>query len=154
MAARIDELCDAIAARLMSQWASPAPAVVLVDEEYTVPDALPAGRVVFVNDIGYTQAEQVSRDEDSYDYQVGILVVERYPGAGTPPKAWLRERKEWVESNIFRPLNDSRVLLAGAFRAYQSPEVISIDREAAMMHHLFWSELVLIYRECRLSNEV
>lgn len=159
MAARIDQVCDEIGTRIAAQWATDPgvpPLTVFVDESWDIPEGGPSGLVCFVADAGWTQAEQVTRDEDSWTYRVVVAVVDRYRGLeAVPPREWVRDRKGWVERLIVRPLNDARSPpILGSVRPTAAPEVISPDLEARMIHGLFDVEILFTFGEDRLSDEV
>jgi hypothetical protein len=67
------------------------------------------GRRVYVLPVSERQEGMASRRDDDNRFGVGVVVMERYPGAEpVPPVDWLDERMAWVEQKVLDFLGDAR----------------------------------------------
>jgi hypothetical protein len=114
-------------------------------------DELPllAGRHVYVFPFPYS-AEILTREAQWRRYSLRVLAVERYPGAGDPPRLWLDERLYWFEQVVFNPLADQSLKLMTEF----SPDldaVATVDevyaRDTLIEHKTFWSYATFPFAE-------
>lgn len=143
--ARIDELCDSVAAVLTA--AAGAAATVTADDD--VPDVdfeTITERLVFVMPVSREDRGPVSRRADGKAYQIGVLVVERYTDAGPMTRAWRSERTAWVDEKVVAVIGDARDRIEGA---YAERVEVTEDREEQVERKLFWSEVtVTLVEDC------
>lgn len=141
--ARIDQVCDAVVARLRE--ANPGLSVEAVDAE-DIPEEAPAVRTVYVLPAGYGQFETVTRGVDANDYRVAVVVFDRTD----PPasKAWRKGLTAFVEQKVYAPLQDAREEshLLGVM-VPQAAEVVEVYDPERLMEGQFFSELLFTFRE-------
>lgn len=153
MAARVDQLCDQVKA-VIEAAARVRPLagteiVVTCDPTPDIDgDTMAAGRMQVVIWWGrHTDAESPARGVDARDYEISILAVEKCGDAGRVPNNWLRERTEWVEECVRRPLANARERLDGAYPLTEGD--VELDREELVERWLFWTVVSITYRDER-----
>ena len=143
--ARIDELCDSVAAALTAAAHGTA-TVTAADDVPDVDFETITERLVFVTPVGREDRGPVSRRQDGRAYQVGVVVVERYTAAGKMTRAWRSERTAWVDEVVVSTIGDARSRIEGA---YAERIETTEDREEQVERKLFWSETVVtLVEEC------
>lgn len=117
------------------------------------PDIPPqiAGRQVYVF-IGQSGTTNFTRGDRLWEGRIQVLVVEQYSAAeGDPPNAWLRERLNFCDAVIFRPLtNPSLLLVDEMFPALEEQATVDIpyDRDALRGgDKAFWSVMTFPFQE-------
>ncbi len=157
MASRVNEVCDALIDRLVSLL--PSGDKTTFERTY-VPDILDAefaagllgltGRKVYVMPASYGQAEIATRSQDLNRYGPSVLVVERYTEAGGVARPWLDDRVEWVERQVFGPLQNLRAEpLLGSLWSHAADVTLVFDPDFLREHKLFWSEVTFEFREIK-----
>ncbi|MBN9521083.1 hypothetical protein J0H58_21620 [bacterium] len=163
--ARIIEVCDAVVAAVLAEWAalrgSPVAAPDECVREYVVPVGpeeigLLTGRKVWVAPGGYG-GENASRGEDQDQHTVAVIVAERYPDGSKPPREWTDERVVFVERltdllGNYKPTRDPGPLLVGnpPRRHWTERSQVGVYDWAYLdEHHCFWSELEFEFRGVR-----
>ena len=162
MAARILDLCDALAATVQAAWAPTAPDA--VSREYglevgldpTYADILLTGRKVYVFPASYNNDRILDRKSTLDKYTVSVLICERFSDvAGSINKAWMDARVLFVEQSILRTLSnlEYRPLASGSYRGMTiDPEQLGVvdvvfDRDLYMQRKTFWSQCTFVYQE-------
>lgn len=147
MAARVTEILDAVVAYLQANWTGTVPTISreymasFVADEFTGPR-------VYVMSPQYGQVGVATRANDEDSYTVFVVFVEKYTlGAETIPNAWLDERVEIVEQEIYELLGDHRTeAIAGLW-----PETATVNTvyDIDFLHQtrLFVSEVEIEFRE-------
>lgn len=165
MAARIVEVCDAVVAAVLAEWAVVQGSAVAAPNECARVYVTPVGpddigrltgRKVWVTPANYAD-EPASRGEDQDQHTVAVIVAERYPDAGAPPRAWLDERVAFVEAVYdllanYKPVRSPGALLVGspARRHWtERAQVAVYDWAFLDEHHVFWAELEFEFRGVR-----
>lgn len=152
MTENILTVCDALVTALVAGLDDPNCAT--VERVYLAPVDLKSeqSRRVWVFPASY-QHSPASRGENEWIYQVGVIVAERYADAGEPTVAWLDERVEFTQTQVFTALDHARELLAfgtdGTRRLWTQTggcEVV-YDADRLSTQKLFWSELRFEFRE-------
>lgn len=114
--ARIDEVVDAVVAKIAAAWNSSSPdAVEAADEiEFQTdaqhPDCI-KGRQVRVRADSYDNPEPAARGYDWNQYTVEICVARLFRTAdadGLSLKEWVRAERRWVEQNVYGLLTNPR----------------------------------------------
>jgi hypothetical protein len=105
------------------------------------------GRKVYVLPVSERQEGPTSRDHDDNRYGVGVVVLERYPGAEpVPPVEWVDERIAWMESKVLDFLGDARhPAFPGADPVIQE-WVKPYDPDLLRQHKLLRSEVLITFR--------
>ena len=145
MAARILEVCDAVADRLRAD--NPGLAV---ERVYVADlDPPPAARTVYVFPLGFGQQDGGTRGEDVTDYRVGVVAVCRSPVV--PPAAdWVDAELTFVVESVFNPLQDARdgaAALDGGRLVPQAAEVVSAFDPEQIAAGVFFADVSITYRE-------
>lgn len=155
MAARINQAIDA----MIQRWANGlAPndtttfsrpyLRTITDAEFVANVSTIAGRQVFAVPLDYSQLEFASRSDDLNQKTVGVLIVERYMGADIVPDTWIDDQVEWVEKQIYDPLqNMRRDPLLGSLWSHNVTVTTICDDEKLRSKKLFWSELIFEFHE-------
>ena len=147
--ARLTEVAEGVAALIRAGW-EPAEddeiAREYVDESKF---ADLRGRKVIVFGTGFREAERVSRTEVVNEYDVTVVVVERFEDKGVPLKEWLDERVYFVEQELFNRLNVDQPgeLLLGSLWA-ETVDVPECPDPDLVLRKIFWAEVAVSYREC------
>lgn len=161
--ARIDEVCDAVVAKIEAAWtdlAAPS-AVQAVDEIDIVTDPREGdvieGRQVYVLPDAYDNPEASARGYDFNDYSVEIIIARLYRGADEESmllKDWVRAERYWVEQTVYKPLTDVRgeKLLSESESGGLwpvSPSSVEVPFETAELRDkkLFFSVVRVTFRE-------
>jgi hypothetical protein len=153
MDARLDQVADAVKARLEEAWGdhdfrievADSPFVEVNDRENA--DFLKT-RTILIVPIGYSFPGMVSRSEENQDHTLRIGVFELFTNEGPPSTAWIRERKQWVEESIIDVLFDSEAEpILGTCIPDTGDVVIASDPEMLRVHKVFYSEIEIVYRE-------
>lgn len=162
MGARILDVADAVT-RALQRRSDPESDVTVsrayapdwLDPDYWVgnPDLATSftGRRAFVFPATQRQDGPATRAEDSNDYGIAVVVLERYDGSEAEvPQAWLDARVQWVESEVYDVLGDAReaadpVLADGFPLGQEWTQVYS--PELLRQLKLFRSEVVVTYRK-------
>jgi len=151
MAANIITVCDALVTAV--EAALDAPLDATVARLYLAPLDLSkdTGRYVWVFPARYSNTP-ASRGEDTWTHNVGVIVAERYTGAGEPTTVWIDERVEFCEAKVFTTLDLVRPWLSfgvdGARRLLtQTAEVTVYDDLRLAEKKLFWSEMRFEFTE-------
>lgn len=95
-------------------------------------------------------ANPATRIEDFLDIQSAIVILERFTQPGNPPKSWIDERVQWVESLIFSPLvtMECPLLLNSYWRTAVNVSTVW-DMTFLREHKVFWSEVEITFRKLR-----
>ncbi len=157
MAARINDVCDAVVTAVLAAWnASISPLTVgapdACERLYLVPAELRklTGRKVWVSPATFSD-ENASRGEDMGVYGVEVIVAERYEDAGPPPRSWLDARVEFVEL-VFDLLKDYKPkrnpLTAGSRKLYTAAAAVEevYSFEYLDQQHTFWAGMAFEFR--------
>lgn len=110
-----------------------------------------AGRQVVFFPVDYGRQSE-DRGEDRYTHRIGAVVVERYTGAGDPPRAWTAERADFVHTQIAQGLWFTRT------RPAANRNLISVSAEVTVCdtdkltgaNKLFAATVDLVYDEIRV----
>lgn len=108
------------------------------------------GRRVYVAGLAQRQQGPATRAEDANDYDVAVIVIERYTGEEAEvPDEWLDDRTAWVEAEVYDRLGDAREEddepVPGAFPVSQ--EIQQANPDLLREQRLFWSEAVITFRK-------
>lgn len=106
----------------------------------------------------YADAERLARRRVAKEYAVVIVCEELYRepaqagNDGPVPQEWVDERVDWVEANVFNPLNTAFVreadgLLLGSLRTQTCEVTVVYDPARLDQEKLFWSMIRAAYRE-------
>ena len=151
MAARIDDLCDAVKAIVDAHVAATPPPTPLVAEVEVadIPsvdfEAMSATKLYLaVTQDGYDPGSPTSRAEDAGSYPVRVICVARYCEPGRPTLAWRRGLSVWFAGLVDR-LNDPRQRVDGAYADASEP--VEFVRAELLERKLFWSEFAVTYRD-------
>lgn len=114
--ARIDEVVDAVVAKIADDWEPSEPDAVAAADiiEFQTDAKHPQcirGRQVRVRPDSYDNPEATARGYDWNTYAVEIVVARLYRGADTDGLSlaeWVRAERRWVEQMIYKPLTDIR----------------------------------------------
>ncbi len=161
--ARIDEVCDAVVAKIAAIWgvdSQPPNGVQVDDDPEIVTDPTEAnviqGRQVYVLPDAYDNPESSARGFDWNDYTVVVIIARLYTDAfaETPLKEWVRAERYWVEQTIYQPLTDIRGerLLpdsdsGGLYPVSPSGVETPYDSEELRERKLFFSVVRVTFRE-------
>jgi hypothetical protein len=110
--ARIDEVADAVVARVKAEWNPTSPSAVTAPDVPELDTKKLKGRQVYVLPDSFTGGP-VTRAEDANDYTLVLLVAEVYPHGGTVDKKWRRERTafcEWLVNDVLGDPRAARLL--------------------------------------------
>lgn len=151
MAARIDDLCDAVKAIVDAYvTATPPPTPLVAEVEVAdIPsvdfEAISATKLyIAVTQDGYDPGSPISRAEDGGSYPVRVICVARYCDGGRPTLAWRRPLTEWFAGLVDR-LNNPRERVSGAYADASEP--VEFVRAELLERKLFWSEFAVTYRD-------
>lgn len=166
--ARVNEVRDALAARINAAWLTPEEAVltpaaagqreresaddlVVTDTLWKVVASSHAGRKVYVMRAAI-RGEPATRADDANDYAFGLYVVERYAGQGDPPEEWIDARIEFCTWLLNLVGNARAVYLlpdsASGGLWPQEAEIASVvDIDQLTENKLFTATLTVTYRE-------
>lgn len=159
MAARIADVCDAVASAIDTWWQAATPAKgaadtvsrgyepdLNVDPQSDSPR--PAGRAVYVFPAESVHAGMDNRGEDLDEHAVAVCVVEWFDGSDAPDRAWLDARMLFLDS-LWRLLRNVRAepeVVAGSW-----PQAAAVtewyDPQALRTDRAFFGSLVVSYRE-------
>lgn len=159
MAARVNEVGDALVAAILAIWPDGADAPNAVERTYLVPTDLNTltGRKVWVTPVAF-EDENASRDENLGKYSHAIVIAERYEPGGVPPRAWMDERVEFVQAvyDLVGSYGNRRAsgwLEAGtpARRLWTDRAAVPTvyDWQTMNSDHGFWAEMEVEHREVR-----
>jgi hypothetical protein len=106
----------------------------------------------------YGDAERLARRRIAKEYAIIVTIEEPYlePAQagddGPVPLDWIDERVDWVEENVFDPLNESHVreadgLLLDSLRTQTCEVTVVYDPGRIDQEKLFWSMIRVAYRE-------
>lgn len=158
--ARITTVGDALVADVLATWAADRGSPVAAPDEcerlYLTPVDLGrlTGRKVWVTPAAFLD-EAATRRLNRGEYTFAVIVAERYPAAGLPPKAWLDERVRFVELLYDRLGSFGNERASGWLQADGHPGGLWTERAAVGevysfdyldRHHVFWAELELEFR--------
>lgn len=152
MAARINEVLDAVVTLIQTAWSPSAPSAVTRCYEAPVNADTIQGRQVFVFPVGYAD-EPASRGEDAATYTFAVLVVEKFREQSAPPVAWVDERVEFVESKVYDVLANfgqrkTYLTVSGHGRLIcETAEVDVFDWPTLRQKFTFWSESTFALKE-------
>lgn len=153
MAARVLTLADALVAVVTAAWVSynggptggdavsrdwPDEIGVDADQANVV-----QGRQVLLFAEAYSAPELADRADLLKQYRVAWLVVERYTDPGTPTKAWVDARVDFVEAVLFDVLRDPYLTVASTFTP--DPDVPAEVGEAVAIDVLRKDKLFFSY---------
>lgn len=152
MAANILTACDFIKTAIQTAW-SGIGADDSVERVYVAPLKLEEqlGRHVYVYPLSYGN-QPATRGFDDWTYQVGVVVIERYEDAGTPPVNWMDARVDFTQETVFDTLDFTRspAAVSGGLRMLTQEancEVYNIDQ--MIQDKQFRSELRFTFTEIR-----
>lgn len=154
MSSRIAEVCDAIVAGIAASWSPPAGSG--VERVYLAPVNAESisGRRVYVFPARYTD-EPADRGEQLTGYTIAVLVAERFTDPGQPTVAWVDERVEFVESEIYDLVgnygsNVPFLEVTGHGKIWaETADATVYDPEMLATKKLFWAELEFTLREIK-----
>lgn len=109
------------------------------------------GRRVMIFPTGYDYSP-ATRREDQYTHHVSVLTVERYAGAGDPPRDWTDERVDFVYTHVVQGFDwDHRINSFASFSRLlvtDSSEVQVCDIEKLTSGgRLFYSLVNIVFFE-------
>lgn len=117
------------------------------------------GRKISIMPLEYGTGEPTTRGEDTYDLTIGVIVRKRYEQPAEQNKAvpteWVKDEVGFVESEIFNPLSDARIMhevpgSGGEQYWAQFAEVAVVYNYARLTRDkVFWSELKFTYRKLK-----
>lgn len=169
-AARVNEVRDAIAAKINAAWIDQVTAVttpptagqraresnqdeVVTRSRWEIKASKHEGRKIYV----YREmvAERPgTRGDDEKDFTFTLTVAERYPGSDDPSEEWIDERIEFCEwlLNLLANARDERLLIVpGDLTSGLWPQEgeirVLMDEDELDDRKLFVSVLVVMYRE-------
>lgn len=166
--ARVNEVRDALAARIEAAWipyatsiVTPATATqrarageqdeVITAARWEIKERVHRGRKIYVVR-DRLAGRPGTRGEDEQDYGFLVFVAEFYRDQGEPPDEWVDERVEFCEW-LLRLLGNPRAgrLLpdsaSGGLWPQEAEITVVVDREELDERKLFASMLTLTYRE-------
>ena len=145
--ARIIDVCDEIVAYLTTNWVGTAPTI----ERTYLPDFIAeefTGPKVYVIGTAFPQVEMLDRTGDIDAYVVSVIYAEKSTDAGTPTTAWIDERMNRVDEQIYDRLKEHRVVLLDSKLWPESADVTTLyDYDFLKERNLFLSEVVFEFRE-------
>lgn len=151
MAARINTVADAVVARIVALWTPTHPdtcerCYFWKPAERELKDL--AGRHVRVFPVTYGDQPE-TRSENRHEFRFLIVVAERYPDAGVPPRAWMDERAEFVQDKLIDGLDydgQSRLEASATMKLLTGEVGFEVyDVEYADKRHLFWCEIEIMF---------
>lgn len=151
-------VCDAVAQLIEGVWSPTAPDAVTREYIPDIPltddvaeDERHTGRRVYVFPAGYEEPDFLSRAELAGKHAIAVLVVERYTGAGKPPKAWVDARVNWTGETIFRTLRDPDLSLLADMVGHDPETPASwdsvYDHAVLLNHKTYWSVVTVTFQE-------
>ncbi len=144
--ARIIDVCEDIVAFLATNWSGIKPTF----ERTYLPDFVATdftGPKVYVIGTAFPQVEMLDRAEDVNAFMVSVVYAEKCTDA-TPTTAWIDERLNRVDEQIYDALGDHRVVLLDSALWPESAEVTTLyDYGELKERNLFISEVVFEFRE-------
>ena len=151
MPANIITVCDALVTAVEAGLESPLDATVA--RLYLAPLDLSKdiGRYVWLFPAEYSFLP-ASRNENNWTYSVGVIVAERYTGAGEPTATWIDERVEFCEAKVFGLFDYTHQWLSfgvdGARRLFTTVGDVTVyDALQLTEKKLFWSEMRFEFTE-------
>ena len=158
MAARVNEVADAVVAAVLVLWPDGGTAPNAVERTYLTPIDLNTltGRKVWVTPADFGD-ENASRGENLGKYTLAVIVAERHTDPGPPSRAWLDTRVAFVES-LYDLLGSYGNRRASGHLSVGSPArrhwtdratAAVYDWETLSADHVFWAELEFEFREVR-----
>lgn len=163
MAARIIETADALVAALAANWAdywAAAPAGHDSCERVYVEPAGDLGKLLgrhaWVSPVSFADTS-ATRAENLGAYTLGVVLAERFPDAGPPPRDWTDARVGWVQAvaDLIGSYGNRR---ASGWLEVGTParrllseriEVAVYDWNYLDKNRVFWAELEVELREVR-----
>jgi hypothetical protein len=152
--ARIDQVCDAVVARIQDAWNPSAPDEVRAPDDFELESSKIEGRRVEVFGDTYL-GNPVTRGQDFNDYTLVVLVSEKFPDEGEVDRAWRRRLTrfcEWLLNDVIADPRGPRLLPtegdpnSGLWP--QSAEVVTVyDTEELSQKKLFFCVMRVTYRE-------
>lgn len=147
MPAEIITLCDKLVDDFQTRITVAGVLDTIVSRQYEVtydPGTM-TGRKVDIFPLMYEPIEDVDRESERYQFQVGFVVIERYRDKSAIPVSWVDERVNFVEEYIFNPLDNQTPYLlniSGVSYWIEKVKVASVyDYEFLSQNKLFWSEV-------------
>ena len=110
MDARILQVASAVKDLIYNEWADKT-ASDSVNVGLYVPNIdrkSMTGRKVYVFPLGYSQVEVMNRAEDKWEYEIGVVIVEKCTDAGEPSETWVNTRINWVQDSIVDRITNHR----------------------------------------------
>lgn len=151
--ARIDEVCDAVVELIDDNWNPSDPDEVSAPDELEIDTKSLSGRHVYVFATAYG-GNPATRGQDSNDYEVTVIVAEKYGDSGRPTQAWRRYLTRWCEWLLGIIANDRGARLLAdegdpdsGLWVEEAETSVVFDVEELTTKKLFLSVMKIRYRE-------
>lgn len=154
------ELCDDLVTALVTAWGPSDPsgaerhyfkrfadqvgAQDLAESLRLVPDE----RRVVIFPTRYSSG-YAAKAEDRYTHEIAVLVAERYPDAGDPPRDWIDARVDWVYEYVVRGFDFRAPPAWNRYLRTLSQEIEICDIDRLVEQKLFWSAVAIVFEELR-----
>lgn len=156
MPATILKIADALVADIQARLAD-IQVLADVSREYEITFELGSfnGKKILVFPSQYLNAEDETRPESLYDFNLSVVVLERYRLKEDIPKSWIDDLVTFVQDNIFTPYDDRDVSQRSRFMFtvdsvdywFTKTETATVyDYDILRQNRVFWSEVELTLR--------
>lgn len=152
MPADILQLADDLKGELDTLYTGLDPAVTVLRDYYvTVQVDRMTGRNVWLFPLGYGNEGPSTRQDDTYDFTLGVVYAEKWTSTGLPSKSWVDERILFVEEQIYVPLCDGRRFYGAGENYWSQTADVTLVYNVDYLRDfkLFWSELQFTYRKTK-----